>query len=240
MLLFLKFFLSHIVGDFLLQPFRWIKDKEEKKHKSPYLYLHILIHALTLALLLQFDVFYWPGYTVIISTHFIIDLLKVLVQDEKNKRLLFFTDQALHIIILIIVASAYSPVSINPEKIFSADNLLLATALILLTSVSAILIKIIISAWAPGTGDKQNDSLQNAGKYIGMLERLFVFGFIVTDHWEAVGFLLAAKSIFRFGDLKEAKDRKLTEYILIGTLFSFGFAILISLVYQRLIMLVPQ
>jgi hypothetical protein len=56
------------------------------------------------------------------------------------------------------------------------------------------------------------------------LERLFVFLFVVTGHWEGIGFLLAAKSVFRFGDLKESKDRKLTEYILIGTLLSFGFA----------------
>ncbi|MFV0501856.1 MAG: hypothetical protein ACK5MH_09735 [Bacteroidales bacterium] len=40
-----------------------------------------------------------------------------------------------------------------------------------------------------------------------------------------IGFLLAAKSIFRFGDLKDSKDRKLTEYILIGTLLSFAVAI---------------
>lgn len=33
-----------------------------------------------------------------------------------------------------------------------------------------------------------------------------------------------AKSVFRFSDLKEAKDRKLTEYILTGTLLSFGIA----------------
>jgi hypothetical protein len=42
----------------------------------------------------------------------------------------------------------------------------------------------------------------------GYLERLFVFVFILTDHWEGVGFLIAAKSVFRFGDLKESKDRK--------------------------------
>jgi len=39
---------------------------------------------------------------------------------------------------------------------------------------------------------------------------------------------LAAKSIFRFGDLKEAKDRKLTEYVLVGTLLSFGIALLVG------------
>ena len=31
------------------------------------------------------------------------------------------------------------------------------------------------------------------------------------------------------GDLKESKDRKLTEYILIGTLLSFGIAILTAI-----------
>jgi uncharacterized membrane protein (DUF373 family) len=43
---------------------------------------------------------------------------------------------------------------------------------------------------------------------------------------------LAAKSIFRFGDLKESKDVKLTEYILIGTLLSFGLGILCAMVYK--------
>jgi hypothetical protein len=46
--------------------------------------------------------------------------------------------------------------------------------------------------------------------------------------------LLAAKSIFRFGDLKESKDVKLTEYILIGTLLSFGLGILCAMVYNIL------
>ena len=79
------------------------------------------------------------------------------------------------------------------------------------------------------------DSLQDAGKYIGIMERLFVFAFILTDHWEAIGFLLAAKSIFRFGDLKESKERKLTEYVLIGTLLSFGMAVLIGLMTYNML-----
>jgi hypothetical protein len=65
-----------------------------------------------------------------------------------------------------------------------------------------------------------------------MLERLLIYCFILTGHFEAIGFLLAAKSIFRFGDLKEAQDRKLTEYVLIGTLLSFGIAIATGLLVQ--------
>ena len=40
--------------------------------------------------------------------------------------------------------------------------------------------------------------------------------------------ILAGDAIFRFGDLKEAKDRKLTELVLIGTLLSFSSAIFIG------------
>jgi hypothetical protein len=76
-------------------------------------------------------------------------------------------------------------------------------------------------------------SLKNAGNFIGILERLFIFCFVLAGHFETIGFLLTAKSIFRFGDLKEAKDRKLTEYVLIGTLLSFGIALLTGLIVQN-------
>jgi hypothetical protein len=39
-----------------------------------------------------------------------------------------------------------------------------------------------------------------------------------------VGFLIAAKSILRFGSVKD--DRALSEYVIIGTLASFGWALI--------------
>jgi len=101
-------------------------------------------------------------------------------------------------------------------------------ALVFLTTPASIVIKMLISTWTPVVGTN-DDSLQNAGKYIGILERLLIFTFIITQHWEGIGFLIAAKSIFRFGDLQESKDRKMTEYILIGTLLSFGLAIMVGI-----------
>lgn len=95
--------------------------------------------------------------------------------------------------------------------------------------------KELMSNWSKVLNDSNEESLNNAGKYIGMLERLFVFIFVVTGNWEGVGFLLAAKSVFRFGDLKESKDRKLTEYILIGTLLSFGIAIVTGMLVLKLL-----
>ena len=43
-----------------------------------------------------------------------------------------------------------------------------------------------------------------------------------------VGFLITAKSILRFGDVKESNQRKMTEYIIIGTFLSFSWALLVS------------
>jgi uncharacterized protein YjeT (DUF2065 family) len=110
-----------------------------------------------------------------------------------------------------------------------------ATAILFITVVSGIVMMVLMSTWSKALNDSNEESLNNAGKYIGMLERIFVFTFVVTENWEGIGFLLAAKSVFRFGDLKESKDRKLTEYILIGTLLSFGIAIAVGMLVLKLI-----
>ncbi|NLR93576.1 DUF3307 domain-containing protein [Flammeovirga agarivorans] len=80
----------------------------------------------------------------------------------------------------------------------------------------------------------QNDrstyaSLQDAGQWIGILERILILTFVLNGDLKSIGFLLTAKSVFRFGDLKGGKDRQMTEYILIGTLISFGLAIFAGL-----------
>ncbi|MFY8009249.1 MAG: DUF3307 domain-containing protein [Flavobacterium sp.] len=228
MIIFVKLFLAHIIGDFILQPSAWVQDKEQKLHRSIYLYLHTILHVL-LALLLVGKMAFL-GYAILLGfLHGLIDFLKLRFQQKQTKRIWFIIDQLLHLLVLIGVTFYYN----NQIPDFSfADNQfwILLTALILLTKPTSIIIKNIISIWTPENKlSKNDDSLQNAGNYIGILERLFVFYFVISGHLEAVGFLLAAKSIFRFGDLKEAKDRKLTEYVLIGTLLSFGIAFLVGL-----------
>jgi hypothetical protein len=68
-----------------------------------------------------------------------------------------------------------------------------------------------------------------AGEWIGVLERFLVIIFVMIGQFAGVGFLLAAKSVFRFGDMRREQDRKLTEYIMLGTLFSVTIAILLGL-----------
>lgn len=59
MILLIKLLLAHIIGDFFLQPQKWVQEKEEKKLKSGKLYLHILIHIIITSLIL-WDSNFWP------------------------------------------------------------------------------------------------------------------------------------------------------------------------------------
>ena len=230
MLLFTKLLLAHLIGDFILQPNKWVLDKEKKKEKSIYLYLHAALHLVLILLFVAEVDFIIYGILLAIS-HGIIDFMKLKFQKKKTKRIWFLADQVLHLVMIFIVVLVYNNISIDFQNI-DHQIWIFITRVVLLTKPTSIIIKNIISIWTPESKNKEDNSLQNAGNYIGILERLFVFCFIITNHFEAIGFLLAAKSIFRFGDLKEAKDRKLTEYVLIGTLLSFGIAILVGLMVE--------
>ncbi|MEX2484662.1 MAG: DUF3307 domain-containing protein [Brumimicrobium sp.] len=229
-----KLLIAHVLGDFVFQPDSWIKAKKNKTYKSKYFYLHGLVHLVSLIVLLGFNWSYWLYITIIVLSHLIIDLIKLNLDDKVNPRLLFAIDQLLHLTIIGIVVLANNPYKIEFEKIYTTEVLLLILAILTITFVSSIAMKITMSKWELEE-DKSEDSLKSAGKYIGILERLFVFGFILLNQWSAIGLLIAAKSVFRFSDLSRAKDRKLTEYILIGTLTSFGIAISVGLLYQYLV-----
>ena len=232
-MIFIPLILAHLLGDFILQPNSWVADKEKKKGSSIYLYIHVLLHII-LAFVFLWDRNLWWIALIIGVTHFLIDWAKLNFQTAKTKRTWFFIDQIAHVLVIAGLSVFYFPY-FRWEDLFNATTLQLITAFVFLTVPSSILIKTVISIWTPVTIEEsklQTDSLVNAGKYIGILERLLVFVFILVDHWEGVGFMIAAKSVFRFSDLAEAKQRKLTEYVLIGTLLSFGIAVLTGILVK--------
>lgn len=68
------------------------------------------------------------------------------------------------------------------------------------------------------------DGLPGGGRVIGQLERGLIFAMILLGQPEGVGLLIAAKSILRFGAVKD--DRAASEYVIIGTLASVIWALL--------------
>lgn len=230
----IKLILAHLIGDFFLQPNAWVKDKERKKLKSGKLYLHVMIHvALIFIVFLSFDV--WKTALTIGVMHLIIDALKSIFQTHKNARILFFVDQVLHFSSIVAIWHLFYKGSLSIGFFNHLHTWVLISGALFLTLPTSIIMKVIIAKWIPDNQPDSPKSLENAGKYIGILERTLIFLFILTNHFEAVGFLLAAKSIFRFGDLKEKHDLKLTEYVLIGTLLSFGIAIVAAMLIQMFI-----
>ncbi|ADV47400.1 DUF3307 domain-containing protein [Cellulophaga sp. E16_2] len=233
MMLLTKLFLAHLLGDFIFQPSKWVKDKEEKKVKSKYIYYHTLIHF-ALSLLLLWDLKYWKIAVVIAVSHYLIDLIKLYITPSfKNKSVPFFIDQAMHIAVLYGCVY-YGDLVNHTVKLFQEIDLNLVTAFVFVSFPAAIIISKLLQGMARHIED-DHESLPNAGMYIGIIERFFVLTFLIAGHWEVIGFLIAAKSVFRFNDLKDSNSRELTEYILIGTLLSFGIAILTGIVYNTLL-----
>ncbi|WES98836.1 DUF3307 domain-containing protein [Chryseobacterium arthrosphaerae] len=231
-MIFIKLILAHLLGDFILQPNSWVADKEHYKLKSKFLYLHVLIHTV-LSMVFLWDLKLWWVAVLVGISHFIIDAAKLSFQTVKTKKSWFFIDQLLHI--LVIAGLSFYFREFNFSFLQNQEFLKILMAALFLTTPASVFIKILLSSWTPapdGPNTIQTESLTSAGKYIGILERLLVFTFIMVNHWEGVGFMVAAKSVFRFSDLAQAKQRKLTEYVLIGTLLSFGLAVLTGIIIK--------
>ncbi|NBP67240.1 MAG: DUF3307 domain-containing protein [Cytophagia bacterium] len=232
MILLLKLLLAHLIGDFILQPDSWVKAKEKRKRNAWQLYAHVLLHFIIMMLFVWDITFLLPALLIAIS-HGAIDTIKLYWQKESTKRFWFIVDQLLHLIVIALVWYMIEQPLITLT--LTQDSLLYLTAIAFITIPTSVIIKTLISQWTPVADKPKKASLQHAGQYIGILERLLVFTFALTDNWEAIGFLIAAKSVFRFGDLKESRELKLTEYVLIGTLLSFGIAIASAMLVNALV-----
>jgi hypothetical protein len=75
--------------------------------------------------------------------------------------------------------------------------------------------------------------LRNGGATIGMLERCLVLTFVLAGNYGAIGLILAAKGLLRYPEIKDTQDQKMAEYILVGTMLSLIWAVVVGLLAQR-------
>jgi len=80
--------------------------------------------------------------------------------------------------------------------------------------------------------DVDFSGLKSAGMAIGIIERILTLTFVMLGQYTAITIIFAAKSIARFNELK---DRKMSEYYLIGTLLSITFALIMGIIIRFLI-----
>lgn len=215
-------FIAHLLSDFILQPQSWC-DRKDKKIFTPNFLYHGAIVLIT-SYVLSFDFDFWKAAILLTVIHFIIDSIKSYIIQKTKIKNLFFTDQFLHLITIIGIVMLYDYV-FGIHFLFELETKTLAiiAGFLLCTKPANIIIKFLFRAFSIETPDERHEndeekSLPNAGKLIGITERLLALALILLGQYEAVGLIIAAKSILRFNATRKS------EYVLVGTLLSFGIA----------------
>jgi hypothetical protein len=230
---------AHLLGDFVLQTRAMVRHKQRLKARSWMLYLHCAIHGI-LVYLFAPSWHMWIIPLLVIFTHFVIDLWKL---NQPEGVTYFIIDQFLHLLVLFALWCLFvAPTGWLPKNwlnvMHSQAYWAIASGYLLVTFPLSLLLASATQRWrreAEETGMRSSISLNEAGKWIGIFERLLVFTFVIVGHFEGIGFLIAAKSILRFNDIKGHEARKEAEYILIGTLMSFALSIMIGLIVRSFI-----
>lgn len=233
-------FIAHIIADFFAQPQCFANKKQQNNLRSWHIYVHSAI-VLISSLLLTFSRDFILYSIAIAVLHFAIDTCKCWVEKKENKNsseihirpATFFIDQILHFAVICFVVRIYWKGNVEiPTYItlFSIRKMLIAIGLLICLKPTNVMIRACLSSMNLNVlNDADGKNLEKAGRWIGSIERTLAFVLVLLGQFTAIGFIIAAKSILRYGE----KDTYRAEYVLIGTLLSFGIAVLLAIVINQ-------
>lgn len=245
---FLLLLLGHVLGDFYLQT----KGMAEKKEKS---IKWVLLHSLGYfgaMILIGLPIISYEIVLIIILVailHLVIDTSKYVylsIMTKKSKktqvieRNTFFGDQLLHLLSIIfitygivindvtitewkVVKEFFSIVNISEEQILPW-----ILAVLIIHKPANIAIQKLLLVYRPENKDVDVKTDNNAGRFIGTIERIIMLIFLAIGQYSAIGLVLTAKSIARYDRISKEKD--FSEYYLLGTLISTVAVIVVSFI----------
>lgn len=220
---------AHVLADFALQT-NWI---HANKARPSVLLLHGVIVLITAqAALGRVDA---PEVLALALAHVVIDAIKTWGRFGSFSA--FLVDQAAHMATVLAVV-IWAP-NLWQGGVWAAWP----ATLPLMALAAGLIVTLIAGQYAigllmrPHAARLRNNGLRQGGRQIGVLERGLIFALLLTDLALGVGFLIAAKSILRFGTA--TRDQRTAEYVIIGTLASFGWAILAALATRALLTWLP-
>lgn len=204
---------AHALADFILQT-NWIATN---KRLPKAMALHGLTVLVT-AVLATGTVSVW--LVLLTLVHLMIDAVKS--RFASGGVLPYLADQGTHLASVVAVA-ALAP-GLWDAGLWAglprlAPVMALAAGLILATRAGGFAVGLLMEPWAA----EAPSGLPGGGRMIGLLERGLIFTLLLTGQAQGVGYLVAAKSVLRFGAV--ANESKLSEYVIIGTLASVLWAI---------------
>lgn len=233
---FIPLLFAHLLTDFVFQSDSSVRTK----HKLSGLILHgIIAGALT-----YIFIGIIPGWEIpagVGLSHALLDAWKLRSQQGTRLRR-FVIDQLGHLLILGLISWAavyrYGEFAGLWIKLFGRPYLLILTVLsggILSIYVVSFLVELAFEALGIKKGltssrgedpeglVQEEMGIAEGGRIIGYLERSLITLFVLVGYPAGIGFLIAAKSVFRFGELTDSSRRWQAEYIIIGTLLSILF-----------------
>jgi prepilin signal peptidase PulO-like enzyme (type II secretory pathway) len=233
---------AHLLADFIFQP---DKDATSQRQRMAMLGKSAVIVA-GLSYLLAGDWQAWAMTSVIGLTHYVIDWVKSLW--KRNDLNSFALDQTAHLLVILGLSWHYPMQShwLGLWGITFTRALVILAGIILTVWVGGAVVGMTVKTYlddlvktktekkAASSPSANPDKyiaergLLKGGKTIGQLERGLIFFLVMIGKPEAVAFLIAAKSVFRFGELTSRKSRAEAEYITIGTLMSFTWGLVVA------------
>ncbi|MBU2867939.1 DUF3307 domain-containing protein [Pacificibacter marinus] len=224
-------FFAHVLADYVFQTTKMAQSKDR--------YATLLIHtfAVYLCAVIALGSIAWQ-VAVLAGLHFIIDGLKAIwVKTRKDEGIKpYLIDQLTHLATIAAIA-AFAP-TLWADGVWSKDlaagglldispwapkAMLLTAGILYTTRAGGFAVGKLMVPFAEGAPEK---SLPKGGMMIGVLERGLIFLMFLAGQPAGIGFLIAAKSILRFDS---ASKNEKAEYVIIGTLASFSWAIAIAI-----------
>jgi hypothetical protein len=247
---FLAIYLAHLLTDFVFQTHRLV---EQKRSGKPLAYFfHGLTHYLSAVILVSFFLagsgLWLRTYLALLAltlVHLLIDFAKTHFKAFLNdSALAFVVDQFLHFLSVAAAAWLLAPgwpagviVLLGMGRAVPSALLFIPVIYVGVIFGGGYLIRALTRPLAESVRlyppEEHGDPMQNAGLYIGWLERFLLLTALLLQSPGTAGLILAAKAIARY---PEFKSEHFAEYFLIGTLLSFSIAVLGGAVLARVVL----
>ncbi|MCM2680465.1 hypothetical protein [Echinimonas agarilytica] len=243
-ILLLALLMSHVLGSFYSPSVARGTQFNAALLNQPRLYIRILLSPILMMTCFISQEVTW-GFAllsaVIIAMMNIGALRLNLIEPQRTRY--FIAIQACYLCVLIMIWCMAIGVTCADAWLWIDEHckrewIVGAAAYLVIAQPASKLIALILKIAPLEVGaDNQGNTPRlafSAGEAIGILERFLILTFVLLNEFSGVGFLLAAKSVFRFGDLNDAHSKTMTEYVMLGTLLSVSIALAAGLAAQYL------
>jgi hypothetical protein len=232
--LLLSQFIAYVISNFIFVPSYYIHERQSvltnRYYRSFVKALIFFLFSFFLSIRADFII-----GSIIMSI--IVGLVNFFLDKTKNSTANLLIAQIIQVSALFIVVhlhngfiSSYDLAKLLGDFLLSERHLWYLTAYLLCLGPANVMIKLLLKTQDLIPKKSENDdSLLRAGRFIGNIERVITITLVFNNQYEAIGLFIAAKSLIR---IKEG-DKALSEYVLVGTLLSFGIAIMIGLAIEK-------